>query len=320
LEFAGGGTDVPPYTDTDGGLIFNATINRFAYCTISPRDDNEININSLDYGIIAFVEHCELDLVKAIIKRMKNYADVKGINITLYSDVPAGSGLGSSSTVCVAMVSAIARYYNLNLERCDIANIAYEIERLELGIAGGLQDQYAAAFGGFSLMEFGKNLSVIVNPYNISEDIRNELSLHLILINTNKMRMSDKILREQISVMDNVKTYYLKAKLLANLQKNAIIENNCFQFGTLLDEAWFNKKKMCNTITNDFIDKCYDTAKEFGAISGRIMGAGGGGHMLFYVHDLSKRRKVIQALEDIGCSHVPFDFETKGVTTWITRS
>jgi D-glycero-alpha-D-manno-heptose-7-phosphate kinase len=332
LEFAGGGTDVPPFNDDHGGLIFNATIDQFAYCSISPRQDNEFKVHSLDYNIIArFKEEKDfdfdgnLDLVKAVIKRMAKYNQFKqvGMDIVLYSDIPAGSGLGSSSTVCVALVGAMATYYRIPLSRYEISHLAYEIERIDLGIAGGLQDQYAAAFGGFNLMEFHPNLKVVVNPFRVTTEVKNDLQYHLVLVNTGKSRMSDGILRDQTDVYktepEKVLPFYLKVKEIATQMKNAVVSGECREFGLLLDEAWKNKKMISTKIATEQIELLYSTAKRNGAIGGRIMGAGGGGHMLFYVDDVVNRRPLISALEALGAKHVPFNFDDFGLQTWVAK-
>src|SRR5271157_3044807 len=208
FEFGGGGTDVAPFSEERGGVVFNATIDQYAFVTVTPRDDEEFTVESLDYDIIAHFEAGEnleysgqLGLVKAVIQNMRE-RDVlvhRGADIFIHSDVPAGSGLGSSSTVCVALIGALAEYYRIPYNSYEIAQLAYHIEREDLGIKGGYQDQYAAAFGGFNFMEFGKNGLVIVNPLRINQNLLNELHYHLVLIYTGKSRLSDNILDKQIN-------------------------------------------------------------------------------------------------------------------------
>lgn len=328
LELSGGGTDVPPYCDLYGGTILNATINQYAYCSLIPRDDEEFRIKSLDYGIIANYTKQEdlefdgnLDLVKAVLRVMSKYDKYikKGMNIILHSDVPAGSGLGSSSTVCTALIGAIAEYYRIPLNSYEISELAYHIEREELGIKGGLQDQYASVFGGFNLMEFGENLDVKVNPLKIKQRILNEFHYHLVLIYTGKARFGDRILDKQIKIVEQdnktVLKHYAKLKEIAIAMKNALIKEDLSKFPSLLDTAWMNKKEVAPTISNAHIEKVYRTAKENGAKAGRIMGAGGGGHMLFWA-DYEDRRQLITSLEDLGCRYVPFMFDHKGLQVW----
>jgi D-glycero-alpha-D-manno-heptose-7-phosphate kinase len=332
LEFSGGGTDVPPFPDDHGGLIFNATINNYAYCSVKNRQDDQFKVHSLDYNTIARYKNDNdlefdgnLDLIKAVLKRMSkfNIFNDKGVDIVLHSDIPAGSGLGSSSTVCVALVGALAAYYRLTLNQSEVASLAYEIERTDLGIAGGLQDQYAAAYGGFNLMEFHKDLKVIVNPLKVRQDIKNELLYHLVLINTGQRRMSDGILRDQVGVLkndpDKVLKHYFNLKDIAVEMKNSVITGDVEKFGRLLETAWLNKKQVSTKISNEQIELLYETAKNNGAIGGRILGAGGGGHMLFYVKDIVNRKPLISALVSLGASHVPFGFEDDGIQTWAVK-
>jgi D-glycero-alpha-D-manno-heptose-7-phosphate kinase len=333
IEFVGGGTDVPPFTDMFGGYVFNATIDRYAFCSISPRTDGEFKIVSMDYNITKRYQQEELifdgtlDLVKAVIKRMSDYDQfhLGGFNMVLYSDVPAGSGLGSSSTVCVAMVGALAEYYRIPLTTSKIARLAYEIERLDLGIAGGLQDQYAAAYGGFNLMEFGPDLAVTVNPMRISQAITNELLYHFLLIDTGKNRLSDNILTNQIGLLetnpDDVVPHYLRLKELAVEMKNTLITGDVAdvaKLADLMEAAYQTKKNVTPYYSNERVETIYQTAKAHGALGGIILGAGGGGHMLFYV-PIVKRRAVIQALGELGAQVVPFNFEDQGLQTWVVN-
>jgi len=331
LDLGGGGTDVAPYSEQRGGIVFNTTIDQYAYVTVVPREDGEFTVESQDYNVIARFRGEEdlaydgnLDLVKATIKTMlERDALIKmGCEIFIHSDVPAGSGLGSSSTVCVALVGALAEYYRIPYTSYEIAYLAYHIEREDLGIKGGYQDQFAAVFGGFNLMEFGKNGSVIVNPLRIKQDILNELHYHLVLAYSGKSRLSDRILDKQINryvaspkeigqIYDNLRDY-------ARQMKDAVITGNLDEFAALITKAFQEKKKAVEGLTTDLVDKIYDTAMEHGAIGGRIMGAGGGGHLLFYV-DYKRKREVINALTDIGAEVKNFQFEQNGLQTWIQK-
>ncbi|MHA1734473.1 MAG: GHMP family kinase ATP-binding protein [Promethearchaeota archaeon] len=331
IAFAGGGTDVPPYCDERGGVVFNATIDRYAYVTVTPRDDEQFKVESLDYDVIAKFRNAEdleyngeLDLVKASIKNLKQRDTLvkRGADIFIHSDVPAGSGLGSSSTVCVALVGALAEYYRIPYTNYEVAQLAYHIEREDLGIKGGLQDQYAATFGGFNFMEFRENLRVVVNPLRLKDDILNELHYHLLLAYTGKSRFSDHILDNQI---DRYKTdpgevvpHYEKLKDMARKMKDAVITGNLHDFGLLLEEAWQNKKQVSEKISNPRIEEVHGVALENGAIGGRILGAGGGGHMLFYV-DYKKKHQCARALQELGCEIKSFQFEHSGLQTWIQK-
>ena len=178
ISFAGGGTDVPPYPEERGGAVLSTTINKYAYATLIPRDDDTINVTSLDYDIVAkyhtdekLFYDGELDLIKAVINNM---GTTQGLDLFMHSDAPPGSGLGSSSTVVVALVGLFQKWLNRPLTHYDLAELAYKIERVDLKIKGGKQDQYAATFGGFNYIEFNAE-STIVNPLRIHRTVINEL-------------------------------------------------------------------------------------------------------------------------------------------------
>ena len=234
ISFAGGGTDVPPYCDERGGAVLNSTIDRFAYCTISPRKDKEITIRSLDYGIVEKWQACgdmfaydgNLDLIKAVL----NHFEVdRGFDMFLHCEAPPGSGLGSSSTVIVSIIGAMAEWLNEPLSQYDIAHLAYVLERKELGLAGGKQDQYAAVFGGFNFMEF-MGPQTIVTPLRVKTDILNELHYQLLLGNTGKTRDSSNIIKSQTEGYKEKKEQVMDAldntKRLAIETKDALLRGN----------------------------------------------------------------------------------------------
>ena len=326
LDFCGGGTDIAPFTDTHGGIVFNATINRYAYCTIMDSSKSESTIHSIDYNNITSFSSIDdlvfdgnLDLIKAVIKRMSKYGNLnRSVDIIIHSDAPPGSGLGSSSAVCVALVAALARYFNLTLKKAEIAKLAYDIERIDLLIPGGLQDQYTATYGGFDLMGFGRDKSVVLNPLRIDPDIINELLYHLVLIDVGKAH-SDGILDEQAENLkrEDVIPYYIHMKRNAMDMKDALLDTNCALFGRLLNDTYLTKQKICSRITDGRIASVYDIAMECGASAGHIQGAGGGGHMLFYVNSEQRRKQLEEELTSIGCKVVPFSFEPNGVETWV---
>ena len=220
ISFAGGGTDVPPYPEERGGAVLSTTINKYAYATLIPREDDTINVTSLDYDIVAkyhadekLFYDGELDLIKAVINNM---GTKNGLDLFMHSDAPPGSGLGSSSTVVVALVGIFQKWLNRPLTHYDIAELAYKIERIDLKIKGGKQDQYAATFGGFNYIEFNAE-STIVNPLRIHRTVLNELEYSLLLCYTGKTRLSANIIKEQmdkyikrekksIDALDEIKT------------------------------------------------------------------------------------------------------------------
>jgi D-glycero-alpha-D-manno-heptose-7-phosphate kinase len=324
ISFAGGGTDVPPYPQMAGGSVLNATINSYAWGSLRPRSDGTINIESADLNrCVSFTVKCnvefngELDLAKAAILRL-GAQDSSGFDIFLRTDAPPGSGLGSSSALMVALVGLIKEFKNLPLTDYEIAEVAYKLEREDLGIKGGLQDQYAASFGGFNFMEFHSD-RVIVNPLRVSKDIVNELEHNLLLCYTGKTRRSDCIIEDQVVRFEANESDTVNAladqKQLAVDMKNALLRRRLDDFGALLDAAWHSKKKMSSRISNEGIDALYDEARRSGALGGKITGAGGGGYMLFYC-EFEKRHKVLEAVKRLGAIPTDLAFEEYGMQTW----
>lgn len=327
ISFSGGGTDVPPYPQTKGGVVLSSTINKYAYASLIPlKDKNEIKVISLDYERTLEYKNEEdleyngdLDLVKSVIKNMKTVN--KGIEIYLHSDAPPGSGLGSSSTMVVSLIGLFRHWLNMPLTNYDIADLAYKIERVDLGIKGGLQDQYAATFGGFNFIEFLENM-VIVNPLKIPDDIVEELNYSLLLCYTGKRRLSANIIKEQVDGVVKKKEGVIRAmdelKSITIKMKNALLQGKLNDFGGLLHYAWENKKKMASKITAPFIDEMYEAACKKGALGGKILGAGGGGYLLVYA-PFNRRHIIAEELERLGGKMVNFDFEFKGLRTWEIR-
>jgi len=322
ISFAGGGTDVSPYPEQEGGCVLNATIGRYAWGSLRTRDDNKIYIESIDLGISVCYEqdqlnfNGELDLVKAAIRRLG--ADQGGFDIFLQTDAPPGSGLGSSSALVVALVGLIKEFRKLPLGEYEVAHLAYQIEREDLAIRGGRQDQYACAFGGFNYTEFNGD-RVIVNPLRIPDGVINELEHNLLLCYTGSTRRSELIIADQVSRFESGNadaTEGLHAqKRLAQDMKNALMRRNLSEFGELLHCAWIAKKRMSDRISNPLIDELYEVARSHGAMGGKITGAGGGGYMIFYCQ-FEHRHKVAAALNKMGATTVDFAFELRGLQTW----
>ncbi len=328
LGLAGGGTDVSPYSDLYGGAILNATISMYAYATIEPRTDGKIVFNSIDrketieYPSKEFLEiDGNLDLLKGIYNRVVKDFTKKPLSFTLstYVDAPPGSGLGSSSTLVVSVIGAFTEWLKLPLGEYDIAHLAYEIERKDLGMAGGKQDQYAATFGGFNFMEFYDNDKVIVNPLRIKPEIINELQFNILLYYTGTSRLSSKIIEAQVQNVNKKKEKSIEAmhklKEQAILMKEAVLKGELNKIGEILDYGWKYKKQMAEGITNPVIDEIYETAKKAGATGGKISGAGGGGFMMFYCPE-NTRYKVIEALQKFGGEFRRFQFTKNGLETW----
>lgn len=328
LGLAGGGTDVSPYSDIYGGLVLNATINMYAYCTIEETSDNKIEFVATDLHEHQIYDTAPvlpingtLDLHKGVYNRIvKEYNIVPlSFRMTTYSDAPAGSGLGSSSTMVVCIVKAFAEWLNLPMGDYEIARLSYEIERLDLKLSGGKQDQYAAAFGGFNYMEFLPNDMVIVNPLRVKRWIVDELESSIILYFTGASRSSAVIIDEQRKNTSSGNHEAVNAmhriKQSAVDMKTALLKGDMTSFARILGKAWEDKKKMANAITNPMIQEAFDVATQAGAIAGKVSGAGGGGFIIF-VTEPSKRRIVIDALNELPGTTAGFQFSEGGTHGW----
>ena len=325
ISFAGGGTDVEPYVSEKGGIVLNTTINKYAYASLSPRYDGVLNVESLDYDIVAkynvsgeLTYDGKLDLVKAVVKMMNINSEMTGLNLFIHSDAPPGSGLGSSSTMIVALIGLLKHWLGRTMNNYEMAQMAYVIEREELGIKGGMQDQYAATFGGFNLMEF-QDQRVIVNPLKVDPEVLNELEYRLLLCYTGKTRLSANIIdtqvRNYIERKGGVEESMDKLKEITIEIKNCLLRGELDSFGELLDEAWKSKKNMARQITNAQIDQLYSIAKANGAIGGKILGAGGGGYLLLFCR-FDRKHIVARKLEEYGGQIVKFGFDFGGVQSW----
>jgi len=326
---AGGGTDVSPYSDIHGGAILNATISMYARTTIEPNDSGKIILNSIDNQQILEFETTpnlpidgNLDLLKGVYNSIIKYFSPKtalSFKLSTYVDAPPGSGLGSSSTLTVSIIGAFCEWLKIPLSEYDIAKLAYEIERVDLGLAGGKQDQYAATFGGFNFMEFYGKDKVIVNPLRIKEKYINELEHDLVLYYTQTSRLSSTIIEQQSKNVTNKQSSSIEAmhqlKGQAQQMKEALLMGEIDQIGDILDFGWQQKKQMAEGISNPEIDHIYKTALAAGASGGKISGAGGGGFMLCFA-PINKRYEVIKALEKLGGKAMPYRFVKNGLTTW----
>lgn len=323
LSFAGGGTDVAPFKDQEGGCVLSTTITHYVYGTLHKTHGRHITIHSLDYDIkskYTFNQKIrsdgKLSLVKATIQRLTKQQF--GADIFIHSDAPPGSGLGSSSTMVVTLIGLFQELLKIPLTNYGIAEMAYEIERVDLKMRGGMQDQYAAVFGGFNFIEFYKD-RVIVNPLRINATILNELHYNLLLCDLGRTRLSEKIIQTQVDNYVKNESTAVEAmreqKKIAVEMKNHLLTGKLTEFARLLDYAWTNKKKMAVGITNEKIDEMYEVAKKKGAIGGKILGAGGGGYLVFYCRS-GKKHIVAEALEKLGGRMVDFSFEFNGLQTW----
>jgi D-glycero-alpha-D-manno-heptose-7-phosphate kinase len=323
ISFAGGGTDVPPYPELHGGAVISSTIDRYAYVSLEPRKDEKVVIRSLDFDIVSILDSIaeirydgNLDFAKAVIRTMGKPAE--GLNIHISCNAPPGSGLGSSSALIVGVVGAMKHLHDQALTSYEIADTAYRIEREELKIQGGMQDQYSATFGGLNFIEF-KADHVVVNPLRIRAEILNELSSHLVLCNTGKTRLSSRILSRQIRSYESRDPLVMDSldglKRLASEMKDALLRGRVDRLGPLLDLDWKLKRQLDKKVSNPRLDKIYAMARASEATGGKILGAGGGGYFLFYCEP-EGRPKLEATLKRGGCSLERFSFETNGLQTW----
>jgi D-glycero-alpha-D-manno-heptose-7-phosphate kinase len=324
ISFAGGGTDVPPFPEREGGLVLNATIDRYAYGLLRPRRDRQVRIESADLKLSvnyqvddAPIFDGRLDLVKAAIRRLGD-PGAAGYDIFLQSNAPPGSGLGSSSTVMVTLIGLLKEHHNLALTDYEIASLSHHIERIDMGMLGGMQDQYAATFGGFNFIEFGAD-RVIVNPLRVSADVVNELEHNMLLCYTGSTRRSDGVIEDQTARYEGGDADTLAAlrnqKELAVDMKNALVRRRPDEFGSLLHQAWTQKRRMSPKIATGFIDEAYAAARRAGALGGKVTGAGGGGYMLFYC-EFRRKHRVAEVLARMGGEVTEFAFAAQGLTTW----
>jgi len=326
LGLAGGGTDLNTYCDEYIGYILNSTISLYVHCTIEERNDRKILFESLDMEQTLEVESKEnlelngyMDLYKGIYNRVVKDYTHKPLNfsISTYSDVPSGSGLGGSSTLVVAVLKAFVEWLNLPLGEYDIARLAFEIEREDIGIVGGAQDQYAATFGGFNFMEFYAQKRVIVNPLRVKNWIIDELEESIVLYFTNITRQASQIEQEKKSLLDGKTSLDAmhEVKEDAILMKEALLKGNIQSFASILGKSWASKKRVSNSISNSEIDRVYDLAMANGAYSGKVSGAGGGGFMFFIVEP-TKKIQLINELNNQQGEVINFEFVKNGTKGW----
>ena len=327
LGLAGGGTDVSPYSELYGGNVLNATINLSAYCTIRTLQIPVVQVNAADAGVLVEVPlgtgpiSTGALLVDGVANRVaRDFGPLPGgFSITTYNDAPAGSGLGTSSTMVVCILKCFAEWMGIPLGDYELARLAYEIERKDLLLAGGKQDQYAAAFGGFNFMEFLKDDIVIVNPLRVKDWIIRELEGSMLLYFTGRSRDGAAIISEQqkataagsspaVDAMHRIKQSAVDMKL-------ALLQGDMSRFSSILGSAWEDKKKMSSSICNPMIQEAFDVAMAAGAVSGKVSGAGGGGFIMLMVPP-EKRMAVSEALSKLPGKVVPFQFTHKGAESW----
>ncbi|MFI5398209.1 MAG: GHMP kinase [Candidatus Binatia bacterium] len=323
ISFVGGGTDLPLYYEKFGGAVLSSTINRYAYVTLYPREDRDVRIRSLDLGYLARYELDKgpiydgvLDLAKAAIHRVGVEC---GISMDVRSDAPAGSGLGGSSALTAAVLGAVTALNGAALSTYELAELNYTIERIDLEIAGGKQDQYATTFGGFNLIEFRKD-RVIVNPLRIERDVLNDLEAHFLLCYTGRVRpdmgLVDKLVDDYHQGREATLEGMKRQHELVYEMKEALLTGHIEQLGEMFHEVYATKKRaMPGVAEGTPADVLYETARQHGAIGGKLLGAGGGGYLLLYC-ETSHQQEVRRELEQLGGRFTDFAFDGWGLQVW----
>jgi D-glycero-alpha-D-manno-heptose-7-phosphate kinase len=329
ISFCGGGTDLMPYARDHGGLVLSATIARHAYATLRLTADPAIRVQSLDYNMIAsfgldepLIYDGKFDLIKACLRRLRMGSEANRIGLDLYleTDAPPGSGLGASSALVVAVIGTFKTWLGLNLSRYEIADLAYDLERKDVGIAGGMQDQYAATFGGFNLMEFHDEHDVVVNPLRVDSHVVHELEYNSLLVFTGGTRLSSRIIDSQVEHYTAGNRAVIDAmgnmKQLAHEAKAALLRGRVLDLGEILHEQWLHKKATSAAVSTAQIDLLYQEARKHGALGGKMSGAGGGGFM-FLLCPFDRKPAVIARLTELGAQVSPVEFESEGMQSWL---
>lgn len=330
LGLAGGGTDLPPYSEAFGGAVLNATIDRYAYAFIERSVDGRTHFVAPDLGVeeslpadLSSADLCRLQLHAGVARRMVGQfgGGVRPpLRVTSYVDAPAGSGLGSSSALVVALVEAFTTFLEAPLGPYDVARIAYEVERLELGLAGGKQDQYAATFGGTNFIEFLAGGRVIVNPLRVAVAVLNEFQTSIVICFTGLSRRSEAIIAEQqrrmASPAGDMLEHLHQLKHDAVDMKEALLRGRVLDMAEILNRSWTAKKRTADGISTPEIERLYEVALRSGATGGKVSGAGGGGFMMFMVPPC-RRVGLIRALDRAGGLASGVHLTTGGAESWI---
>jgi len=327
ISFAGGGTDLSPYVNEHGGLVLSTTIDRYARATLRICDEPVIKVRSLDYGASLDLDLHQpppfdgnLDLVKGCLRRLSpaNHLE-RGMELYLETSAPPGSGLGASSALVVATIGALAEWRQLRLDRYQVARLAWEIERQDVGIPGGLQDQYAASFGGVNLIEFRSETDVVVNALRVEPRILNELEYNMLLIYTGATRVSADIIRSQVVGLSekhpDVTGAMHEMKRLTIQARDALVTGRLDDFARILHEEWQAKKLTSASVTTERIEELYEEARRLGAVGGKVSGAGGGGFMFLYCA-FDRKPAVTKRLGELGGEVMPMAFTRHGMEAW----
>lgn len=320
ISFGGGGTDLPAYYEQFGGAVLSTSINKYFYTVLSKRDDGKIQVISSDLrtletweNIFAMsLERSELDIPLAVVK---DFGHNIAVDLFLASEIPPGTGLGSSASVCVNVLKALSAYLHHSLSRYELAERAFHIARNVLGNPVGKQDEYAAVFGGLNYIHFGKDGAVAVEPLELDRVLSDELQSNLILFFTGSAHQSRTILEEQEESTRQDRGAALKSlheiASLAGQMRSSLLKGDLYNFGVLLDQGWQAKRRISGKISSNRIDMLYGIARENGALGGKITGAGGGGFLLVYCEPEHQGR-VRNALTAAGAREMTFQFDSRG--------
>lgn len=308
--------------------MLSTTIDRHAHATLRISEERVIRVHSMDFGSSLELPLDEpppfdgnLDLIKGCLRRLNvtNGALEQGLELFLETEAPPGSGLGASSALVVATLGALAEWRRLPLDRYEIARLAWEIERQDVGIPGGVQDQYAAAFGGFNLIEFKSETEVVVNPLRVESRILNELQYNMLLVYTGATRVSARIINSQISGLadrgGDVTRAMGEMKDLTLAAKDALLTGRLADFAAILHREWEAKKRTSAEVSNQHLDGMYGEARELGALGGKVSGAGGGGFMFLYC-PFDRKSAVSRRLVELGAEILPIAFHPLGMESW----
>ena len=324
ISFGGGGSDLTHYFENSAGAVINAAVSIYSHGVMRVREDNQIIINSLDLDASltaknlsdALSQNSPFGLIQSLLHVVRpNY----GFELSLNSDFPVGSGLGGSATLSAVVLGCFNMLRRDPWSPHELAEIAFQAERLHLGVAGGWQDQYAAVFGGFNFIEFNAEEN-IVNPIRVLPDISLELEESLVLCDTGLGHHSGNIHENQKETMtSDVVQKMVKANVeLSYETRNYLLRGELAKFGECLNKAWNLKRNFSNLISNEYLDKIYEGAMANGALGGKLLGAGGGGFFIFYVPPF-ERHSLVRYLISQNLTVKPFRFESDGLKTWKSR-
>ena len=324
MALAGGGTDLEPYYSRYGGFVLNATIDQYAYCKVEP--SREWCFKSIDLGIeekhnlwnnVEYIDS-KLKLLINSYQYLTKDVEREPVKITTYVEAPPGSGLGSSSALVVALIAAIAEYYNVPLGEYDMAEYAIEIERKICDLPGGKQDQFAAAFGGFNFMEFLKDGRTIVNPLRLNQKTQNMMELSTVLYYVGKPRKDSRVIENTAKGLVDSKTVLNATHEIRNAcinYKRSLLMGDFNMISELMETYWRMKLETNPHVASPEILDSYDYARKNGATAAKISGAGGGGHMVLFT-EFEEIHRLISALKKKEGRVVPFKFVNNGVDVW----